>query len=165
METVLRVTIIYVGLLLGMRIMGKREFSQLTPLELVTLLLIPELVAHSLLREDYSLTNALIAVSTLFSLVFLTSLLIQRSKLLEEIIADTPTVLVAHGRFIEENLNKERVTPGEIFGAMRKSGLERLAQVKWAVLEGDGKISIVPEENQIQEPHGNQKSKGEDFIV
>ena len=76
----------------------------------------------------------MIAVSTLFSLVFLTSLLVQRSKALEELIAGTPTVLVAYGRFIQENMNKERVTPGEVFGEMRKSGLEHLAQVKWAGL-------------------------------
>jgi uncharacterized membrane protein YcaP (DUF421 family) len=57
METVIRVTIFYLIILIGLRVMGKREFSQLTPLELVTLLLIPEIVSQSILREDFSLTN------------------------------------------------------------------------------------------------------------
>jgi uncharacterized membrane protein YcaP (DUF421 family) len=57
---------------------------------------------------------------------------------------------VAHGQFIEENLNKERITPDEIFSEMHKSGLEQLGQVKWAVLEDDGKISIIPEDTQNQ---------------
>lgn len=148
METVIRVAIIYLVILVGLRIMGKREFSQLSPLELVTLLLIPELVAQSLIREDFSLVNGVVAISTLFSLVFLNSLLVQKSKKAEQLVSGTPSVLVAHGRFIEENLNKERVTPGEVLGTMHESGLDNLAQVKWAVLETDGRITIVPEEKE-----------------
>lgn len=146
METVIRITLIYLAILIGLRILGKREFSQLTPLELVSLLLIPELVTQSLVGEDFSLTNGLVGVATVFSLVFITSLLVQKSEKFERIIGDEPAVLVAHGRFIEENLNKERVTPGEIFGEIHKAGLDQLSQVKWAILEGDGKIAIVPED-------------------
>jgi uncharacterized membrane protein YcaP (DUF421 family) len=162
METVIRVTIFYLIILIGLRVMGKREFSQLTPLELVTLLLIPEIVSQSILREDFSLTNGMVAISTLFSLVFLNSLLMQKSKKVEELVSGTPTVLVAHGRFIEENLNEERVTPGEVFGEMHKSGLDELAQVKWAVLEGDGKISVVPVKSEGQIQRGSRKSEKED---
>jgi uncharacterized membrane protein YcaP (DUF421 family) len=162
METVIRVTIFYLIILIGLRVMGKREFSQLTPLELVTLLLIPEIVSQSILREDFSLTNGMVAISTLFSLVFINSLLMQKSKKVEELVSGTPTVLVAHGRFIEENLNKERVTPGEVFGEMHKSGLDELAQVKWAVLEGDGKISVVPVKSEGQIQRGSRKSEKED---
>lgn len=162
METVIRVTIIYLALLLGLRILGKREFSKLSTMELVTLLLIPELFAQALVREDFSITNAFVAVATLFSLVFLTSLLAQKNEKIEGIIEGNPAVLVEHGRLIEENLNKERVTPGEVFSAMRKSGLERLEQVKWAILEGDGKISVVPEESHSQ---GNPvKPYGEEIV-
>jgi uncharacterized membrane protein YcaP (DUF421 family) len=162
METVIRVTIFYLIILIGLRVMGKREFSQLTSLELVTLLLIPEIVSQSILREDFSLTNGMVAISTLFSLVFLNSLLMQKSKKVEELVSGTPTVLVAHGRFIEENLNKERVTPGEVFGEMHKSGLDELALVKWAVLEGDGKISVVPVKSEGQIQRGSRKSEKED---
>ena len=146
METVLRIAIVYVFVFIGLRVMGKREFSQMAPMELVTLLLIPEIVAQSLVREDFSLTNALIGVSTLFVLVYLTSTLTHVSKRFEQVAESPPAVLAHHGRFVEEAINRERVTPEEIYGEMRKHGLERLEQVRWAVLESDGKISIVPAE-------------------
>jgi uncharacterized membrane protein YcaP (DUF421 family) len=144
METVIRVFVIYIFILIGLRILGKREFGQLSPLELVSLLMIPEIVTTALTREDHSLTNALIGVSTLFSLVFLTSVIMQWSRKAEHLIAGKPAVLVYDGQYIAENMNRERITPDEIFTEMHKSGLETLEQVKWAVLEPDGKISIVP---------------------
>ena len=71
METVIRVGVIYIFLLVLLRVMGKRELGQLAPMELVLLILIPELVAQGIVGEDFSLTNAVIAVTTLTSLVFL----------------------------------------------------------------------------------------------
>jgi uncharacterized membrane protein YcaP (DUF421 family) len=147
METVIRIAIIYLAILIGLRLLGKRELSQLTPLELVTLMLIPEIVSQSMIGEDFSVTNGIIGITTIFSLVFLTSLLKQKVKVVERIIEGTPSLLVERGKFIEENLNKERITPDEVFGEMHKSGLEYLSQVKWAILETDGKISIVPEDS------------------
>jgi uncharacterized membrane protein YcaP (DUF421 family) len=160
METVLRVAIIYITILVGLRVVGKREFSQLAPIELVALLMIPELVSQSLVRDDFSITNALIAISTLFSLIFLSSILQFKSKWVDKALEGAPTVLVQHGQYVVQNLSKERVTPGEIFNEMRKSGLDQLKQVKWAVLETDGKISIVAEDDQGQEKqHRAQESE------
>jgi uncharacterized membrane protein YcaP (DUF421 family) len=148
METVIRVTIVYLVIMVGLRLVGKREFSELSPMELVTLLLIPEMVSQALVREDFSLTNGIIGVATLISLVFLNSLLRQKSKRFETLIEGTPSILVQHGDFVTATMNKERVSPGDIFGAMHEVGLYQLAQVKWAVLESDGRISVVPEEGQ-----------------
>ena len=156
METVLRVAVIYVFILVGIRLIGKREFSQLSPLELVSLLLVPEIVSQALQRDDYSVTNGLVGVATLFVLVWLTSLLMQWSKRIDQLIEASPTVLAHHGQLVDANLNKERVTPDEIFAEMRKSGLERLDQVRWAVLETDGKISIVPEDGQGKHAEGRK---------
>ena len=150
METVIRVGLIYLVILVGMRLLGKRELSQLTPLELVTLMLIPEIVSQSMIGEDFSITNGVIGITTLFSLVFVTSLLKQKSTRVERILEGAPALLVERGRFLEEGLNKERITPDEVFGEMHKSGLEYLEQVKWAILETDGKISIVPEDTEKQ---------------
>lgn len=147
METVVRVAIIYAFLIIGLRLMGKREFSQLSALELVMLLLIPELVSQGVLAEDYSLTNALIAAATLLTLVFLNSLLSYRSRRVEKAMASSPTLLVADGKVLEDNLDHERITASELFGEMRKSGIDELEQVRWAVLEGDGRISIVPKKD------------------
>lgn len=151
METVVRVAIIYVVLLAGMRLMGKREFGQLAPMELIALLLIPELLQEALLGYA-SITNAFIALATLFVLVFSNSLLSHVSKPFERVSEGQPAVLVHHGQLVESNLDRERISPSELYSELRKSGLERLEQVRWAVLEGDGKISIVPIEPAAAKP-------------
>lgn len=143
METVIRITVIYVVVMASLRLMGKREFSQLSPFELVTLLLIPEIASQSLIREDFSLTNAVVGLFTLFLLVFATSLITHMSPRAAKLISSSPSVLVSHGRFHVENLNGERVTPEEVFAEMHRSGIARIEDVEWAVLESDGKISIV----------------------
>lgn len=150
METVIRITLIYLIILVGLRLLGKREFSQLTPLKLVTLMLIPEIVSQSMIGEDFSVTNGVIGITTVFSLVFLTSLLQHRFQTVERMIEGKPSLLVERGKLMTENLNKERISPGEVFGEMHKSGLERLSQEKWAILETDGKISIVPYVSETQ---------------
>lgn len=144
METVLRVLVVYLFLIISLRIIGKREFGQLSPLELVSLLLIPELVSNAIQAEDFSLVDAFVGVTTLLALTVLTSMLIHRSKAAEKFIAAEPTVLVYHGKLAAENMNRERVTPDEIFTEIRRSGLARLEQVDWAILEPSGSITIVP---------------------
>jgi uncharacterized membrane protein YcaP (DUF421 family) len=144
METVLRVALIYVFLVVGFRIMGKREFGQLSPFEFVTLLMIPELVQQALVREDFSMTNAIVGVSTLLSLVFATSVLSYLSERFEKIVSGSPAVLVRHGSLVFDAMNSERVPPDEIVSEMHRSGLERVEQVKWGLLEPDGKITFIP---------------------
>jgi uncharacterized membrane protein YcaP (DUF421 family) len=144
METILRVGAIYFFIMISLRLLGKREFSQLTPFELVTLLLIPEISAQAMLREDFSLTNALVGLSTLFLLVFLTSNVTHLSRKAERVIGGKATVLVCRGAFVPENMNRERITPDEVYGEMHRSGLSRLEQIQWAILETDGKISFIP---------------------
>ncbi|HMM27978.1 MAG: YetF domain-containing protein [Chloroflexota bacterium] len=145
MDTILRVVVAYAFVLIALRLMGKREFGQLSPAELVTLLLIPELLSNPVQQGDASMVRALVGISTIMLLVFGTSLATHMNKTVETAVDGKPTLLVAHGEFIAENLNKERVTPGEVFSEMHKAGLDDLPQVRWAVLETDGKISIVPE--------------------
>lgn len=157
METVTRVAIIYFFIMFGLRVLGKREFGQLSPLELVTLLLIPEIVAQGLVREDFSLTNAIVGISTLFGLVFITSLVMQHSRGAEALITGQPTLLVYEGNFIAENMNRERITPDEIYTELHKAGLEKLAQVRWIILEPDGKLAVIPKEG--EEPSGNPRAQ------
>jgi uncharacterized membrane protein YcaP (DUF421 family) len=161
METVLRIAFFYLFILGGLRVLGKREFSEFSPFELVTLLLIPELASQALLREDFSATNAVVALSTLFALVFLTSLAVHKSRRAGDVIGGSPTVLVHEGRFVRENLNRERITPEEVYGEMRMVGLERVEQVRWAILEGDGRISFVPERQgeELRRPQSNNPAE------
>lgn len=144
MEPILRVTALYLFVMVGLRMLGKREFSQLSPFELVTLLLIPEIASQALVGQDFSVTGAMIGLSTLFVLVFLTSLAAHANQRVERVITGEPTVLVSHGAFVPLNMDRERITADEIYGEMRKVGLHRLDQIRWAILESDGRISFVP---------------------
>ncbi len=144
MEAVLRVVVIYLVIVIGLRLLGKREFGQLSPLELVTLLLIPEVVSNAIQGQHYSITHAVVGVSTLFVLVFLTSLFGARSPRFQKLLDGEPRVLVHDGVLIPKSLMAERVTPDEVMSEMRKAGFDQLEQIRWAILETDGKISIVP---------------------
>ena len=144
METVLRVTFVYVLVWACFRVLGKRELSQMSPFELVLLLFIPQLFSRALTRQDYSMTNAVIGATTLFTLVFLTSAGAYRLRPFARIMESRPSILVSHGVLVERQLNRERIAPEDIFSAMHKVGLERLEQVEWAILEGDGKIALIP---------------------
>ena len=147
METVIRVVVVYIAILAALRVLGKREFGELAPFDLLMLLLIPEFVSQGVIGSDYSLTTGVIAVATLLSLVFVTSVIAHRFKRLERWIEGEPTLLVAKGRLLDRNLNRERISPAEIYGAMRRAGLDNLERVRWAILETDGRIAIVPEES------------------
>jgi uncharacterized membrane protein YcaP (DUF421 family) len=143
MDTVWRVVVIYAFLIIALRTMGKRDIGQLAPFDLVILLLIPELVSQAMVGEDFSLINGIVGVTTLLSLVFLTSVAAFLNKGAARIIEGQPSILVQHGRLVPENMNRERVAPEEVVAQMRQAGLDRMAQVKWGILETDGKISFV----------------------
>src|SRR5687767_9586974 len=102
MDIILRVTIIYLFLLAGMRVIGKREFGQLAPHEFVILLIIPEMVSTALNQQDHSITNALVGTATIFGLVFLTSILTHRFPAVERLVSDSEAVLVHKGTMFED---------------------------------------------------------------
>lgn len=160
METVSRVVIIYIFIVAALRVVGKREFSQLSPLELVTLLIIPELVSQALTHEDYSLLNALIGSATLIVLVYFSSLLQFHSKPLERAINSQPSILVRHGKYIAKNMNEERIPPEELYTSMHEAGVDDLKQVRWAILEPDGKIAIIKEEKETKDTDVNSLLEG-----
>lgn len=143
MDIVLRVAFVYVFILVTVRVMGKRELSHLSPLELVTLILIPEIVSDALRQGDESMTAAVIGVSTLLVLVFLTSVLTYKSRRLASIVEGDPGLLVEAGEPVQETMDTERVTEDEILSEVRRAGIERIEDVKWAVLEAGGQISVI----------------------
>lgn len=146
MEMVARVALIYAVLMIALRIIGKREFGQLSPAELVTLLLIPEILTEVLTQGESSLTRGMVGSATVLSLVFGLSLLAYRSRRIGGWTDGEPVVLVQHGHLVPASMHRERITPDELLSEMHKSGLERMEQVKWAVLEPDGKISFITRE-------------------
>lgn len=147
METVLRTAAIFFFLLLVFRISGKRTLGQITIFDFVLLLIIGEAVQQAMIVDDYSLTNAFLVVLTLVGLEILLTVLKQHFPKLDKLVDGIPLIIIDNGRMMKERMEKNRVDESEILEAARElRGLERLDQIKYAVLERDGKITIIPQQ-------------------
>jgi uncharacterized membrane protein YcaP (DUF421 family) len=147
MDSVIRAIVVYLILLVIFRIAGKRALSQITTFDFILLLIIAEAVQPALAGPDQSMTNSLLLVLTLFAIDIGLSLLKDRSPLVEKLVDDVPLILVEDGRPIQERLHKARVDEADILASARMSqGLERMDQIKYAVLERSGGISVIPKQ-------------------
>ncbi|HEX2116196.1 MAG TPA: YetF domain-containing protein [Alphaproteobacteria bacterium] len=145
MDSVLRAVAIYIVLLIVFRIAGRRTLSEMTSFDFVLLLIIGEATQQALLGEDFSLTNAFLVIITLLAIDVGMSLWKQHSEAANRIIEGVPTILVDHGRPLKALMDKARVREEEVLEAARRlQGLERMDQIKYAVLEVSGGISIIP---------------------
>jgi uncharacterized membrane protein YcaP (DUF421 family) len=148
METVIKATAVYLFLLLMFRIAGKRTLAQVTTFDFVLLLIISEAVQQAMIDDDNSITNAFLLVVTLIGLNVLFSEIKLRWKAAEGVLDGAPLLIVENGKAKEDLMRKERVDVDDVLDAAREHhGLERLEQVKFAVLERNGKISIIPVES------------------
>jgi len=146
MESVLRGAAVYLFLLVVFRLSGQRTLGQITTFDFVLLLIISEAIQQALIGNDNSMTNAGLIVLTLAGLNVCLSVLKQHSKGAEKALEDVPLVLVAEGRVLKQQMDKVRVDEDDILEAARTlHGLERLDQIRYAVLERSGDISIIPQ--------------------
>ncbi len=147
MDSVLRGVAIYFILLVILRVSGRRTLGQMTTFDFVLLLIIAETTQQALLGEDFSLTNAGLLIVTLIAVDIALSLLRERWPRLNGLIEGLPLILVEDGRPIKERVDQSRVGEEDILAAARESqGIERMEQIKYAVLERNGGISIIPKQ-------------------
>lgn len=147
MESVLRGAAIYLILLVIMRISGRRTMAQMTAFDFVLLLIIAETTQQALMGDDFSITNAAILIITLVVLDIALSYLKTGSPLADKLLDGIPTVLIRDGKLDERALKKSRMDEDDILASARHSqGLEKMSDIKHAVLEVDSGISIVPKD-------------------
>lgn len=156
MDIVIRVAVLYGLLILGFRVLGKRELSQLSPFELVTLLLIAEIVSPALTAGEHSLTAAVFGAATLLLLTFINSALSYKSKIFKNVTEAMPSLLIARGRFVEDTLHKDRIRPDEVRSELHKSGLRTIDEVEWGFIEPDGKLTFLAYEDKERQPSEDQ---------
>jgi uncharacterized membrane protein YcaP (DUF421 family) len=145
MDSVLRSALVYFFLLIIFRISGKRSLSQITTFDFVLLLIISESTQQAMVGDDFSLTNAALVILTLVGLDIGLSLLKQRSPRIDKLMDSVPLILVENGVLLLDRMNKTRVSEEDILSAGRElQGLERLDQIKYAVLERSGHITVIP---------------------
>ena len=147
MDTIVRALTVYIVLLILFRIGGKRSLAQITTFDFVLLLIISEAIQQALIAADNSMMNSFLLVLTFFVADIALSLVKGKSATFEKLVDDVPLILVEDGIPIRERMRQERVDENDILASARMSqGLERMDQIKYAVLERSGGISIIPKE-------------------
>ncbi len=145
MDTIVRGFVIYFFLLLIMRLAGRRTLSEMSNFDFVLILVIGECTQQALLSDDFSLVNACLLIVTLIGIDIFLAWLKQRSPAVERWLEGVPMVLVEDGKLLQDRMKRARVDESDILCAAReRRGLARLNQIKYAVLERDGGITIIP---------------------
>ena len=155
LEIILRSTIIYFVVLLGIRLTGKREVGQMTPFDLVLLLLIANVVQNAMTGPDTSLIGGLVGAVTLLCINAVMGRLVWRNRRLNRLVEGTPTLLIHSGNLLRENLQREQITVQELHQALREHGVASTSDVYLATLEIDGSISVLrnDEKPTLPQPH------------
>jgi uncharacterized membrane protein YcaP (DUF421 family) len=143
-DIVLRTTAIYLGILIGLRLAGKRELGQVTLFDLVVLLLIANAVQNAMVGPDTSLSGGLVAAAVLLVLNALVARLRLRWPILRRVVEGSPTLLVLHGEVLADHLRREGLDQDTLGASLREHGVVDLSDVEMAVLEIEGSISVVP---------------------
>ena len=147
MSIVLSSAVVFVLVWVVVRIVGKRELSELSAFDFVILVVMGDLVAEGVISEDTSVTGAVVAVATIALLTVAMSWLSWRLPRRRTFFEGVPTLLVRDGRIIDESLRVERLDEADLLAAARQNGIERLESVKWAVLEQDGSFSFFTDDH------------------
>lgn len=144
MDSVLRAAVIYLALMLLFKIAGRRSLAELTTFDFVLLMIIGEATQQALLGNDFSLTNSILVIVTLIAIDVGFSLLKQRSGWVSRLIDGNPTIIVENGRLLHRRLRYARLVEADVMEAARSSqGIETIEQIKFAILERNGKISVI----------------------
>jgi uncharacterized membrane protein YcaP (DUF421 family) len=142
LELIIRGVIVYLALFMLLRFIGKKHVGELSPFDLVVLLIISETVDGSLIGDDRSLTGGLISAATLVVLVQFVGFFTWRFRNVEKVVDGIPRILVRHGEVRDDALKQEQVTRAELLEALRRESCSALTNVRFAILETDGSITV-----------------------
>lgn len=159
LDIVVRCLVVYLTLLVGLRLTGKRQAGQLTPFDLLLLLLLADAVQTAMVGPDTSLFGGLVAAATLFTANAVVARVARSSKAAARVLEGTPTLLIRDGDILEENLSREGVSRSDLLRALRQNGVEEPSVVRFAVLEVDGSISVLLKDElpKVAKPYHNIK--------
>jgi uncharacterized membrane protein YcaP (DUF421 family) len=146
LEKIIRPVIVYVFLLVGFRLAGKRELAQLNAMDLVVLLVIANTVQNAIIGNDNSVTGGLIGAATLLALNYALVRYLFAHPKFDGLIEGQPTLLIERGTIHRDRMQRELVTKPELEIAAHRQGFDSLAQIEKAVLEPSGVISFVGRE-------------------
>jgi uncharacterized membrane protein YcaP (DUF421 family) len=141
---VVRTLIVYLALLIGLRLVGRRELGQMTPFDLVVILLIANSLQNAMVGPDTSVAGGLASAFTLLAANWILTRLRARIPWLRRVAEGEPILLVSGGKVLSEHLRRSSIDLDDLEQAVREHGVATLAQVDTAILEVDGTVSIIP---------------------
>jgi uncharacterized membrane protein YcaP (DUF421 family) len=144
MDLVIRAFVIFTFIYLLTRIVGRRELGSAEPFDLILLVVLGDLVQQGVTQSDYSLTGAILVISTFTLLTVLVSFVSVKVPLLRPVLDGDPLILVENGKPNTANLKRQRLDLGEVLAEARLQQVTRLEDIAWAILESSGQISIIP---------------------
>ena len=140
LEKVLRPMLVYLFLVAGLRLAGKRELAQLNPFDLVVLLTLSNTVQNAIIGADNSVTGGIIGASTLLIVNYLVVRFLYRHESIDRMVEGGPEYLVRRGELQTDRLERDLITREELEAAARKQGIDSLAEVEDAVIEPGGAL-------------------------
>ena len=150
MESVIKSVVVYLVLWLMIRASGRRTLGQLTVFDFILFLMVGGLAQRALTAQDYSLTHAFLIIATFVIMDIAVSFLERDMPGIGRILKGVPTVVVEDGHVLSARLRRARLTEEEILEAARRNyGLERMDEIKFAIFEASGQISIIPKQKSI----------------
>ena len=156
MDIVLRASVMFFVLYGVLRLLGKHELGQMTPFELVVLIVMGDLIQQGVTHSDYSLTGAILAVASFAFWGLMLSWVTYLWPSAERALDGSPRVLVRDGHILEDALKRDRMTYSELTSEMRMAGIAHVEDVAWAILEPQGKISFIARQPQGQRNPNSQ---------
>jgi len=147
MDIVIRATVAFLFVLFLTRIVGRRELSSLEPFDLIMLVMLGDLVQQGVTQNDFSVTGLMLAGGTIALLTVAVSYASFRFRVLRPALDGYPVILVQDGKPIDRNMSRNRITHEELAAAARMQQVDRIEDVRWAVLETSGQISIIPKQS------------------
>jgi uncharacterized membrane protein YcaP (DUF421 family) len=159
LDIILRSAAVYLFMVIALRIFGKKELSQLNTADVILILLISNSVQNAMVGSNTSLWGGLAAASILFVINFVLKKLMYRYKGFSDFMQERPEILIHNGTLDFKNLSKLNITSDELKEAMREHGVEFFKDVKLAMLEIDGNISIISGDATLTQTHYKRKRK------
>lgn len=157
LDIAVRSLAVYVFMLIAIRLTGKKELSQLNTIDVVLILLISNAVQNAMVGDNTSLLGGLAAAAVLFTLNYLLKKITFKNKKIRDFVFQHPEILIHNGKLNFEKLSHLGITDEEIKEAMREHGVEHYKDVKLAMFEVDGNISIISGENILKQTHFKRK--------
>jgi len=157
LEIIIRSAAVYLFMLVALRIFGKKELSQLNTADVILILLISNSVQNAMVGSDSSLYGGLAAATVLFTINFTLKRLMFKYKKFSDFLQEKPEILIHNGTLEFKTLSKLNITSDELREAMREHGIENFKDVKLAMLEIDGNISIISGDKNLRQTHHKRK--------